>query len=302
MSAAGTPSLADLTDGRGRFGVLAIDHRDSLRAFLSPDDPTAVSAEDLVALKIEMVRTLAPEATGVMLEPEYSVPQVLEAGALPEGVGFTVALEAQGYLGNPEAGPTTLLEGYSIEQARESGASCAKLLLPYRPDRPLAEAQEQVGRRVVEECRRVGLPIVLEPLFYGLEDPAARPGLVLLTASRFAEIGPDLLKLPFPLDTTHDPDPERWRKACGAITDICPMPWVLLSGGGSFDAYADALEVAVVAGAAGFMVGRALWGEAAVAPPDERAEVLEAVVRPRLRRLRELLSLEADPPLVNSLL
>lgn len=296
------PSLADLTDERGRFGVLAIDHRDSLRAFLSPDDPDAISAEKITALKTEMVRVLAPGATGVMLEPEYSVPQVLDAGALPEGVGFTVALEAQGYLGEPEAGPTTLLEGYSVEQAKASGASCAKLLLPYRPDRPLAEAQEQVGREVVEECRRVGLPVVLEPLFYGLDDPSERPGLVLLTASRFGEIGPDLLKLPFPIDTTHDPDPDRWRKACGAITDICPMPWVLLSGGGSFDAYAEALEVAIVAGAAGFMVGRALWGEAALAPAGERAAVLETVVRPRLQRLRDLLTLEADPPLANSLL
>ena len=73
-----------------------------------------------------------------------------------------------------------------------------QLLLPYRPDRPLAEAQEQVGREVVAECNRVGI-LVLEPLFYQLDDPPLRPKLVLGTG-RFAAMSPDLLKLPFPVD------------------------------------------------------------------------------------------------------
>ncbi len=282
-------SLSNLTDANGRFGVFALDHRDALRVFLVPDAPESVSADEITALKIEMVRAVAPEATGVMLEPEYSIPQVIDAGAVPPGMGFTAALESQGYLGNPESGPTTLLEGWSVEQAAASGASCAKLLLPYRPDRPMAEAQEAVGREVVAECRRVGIPVVLEPLFYGLEDPAERPGLVLTTAARFANINPDLLKLPFPVDAGHDPDEDHWFAACRTISEICPMPWVMLSGGGSFETYERQLRVAVAAGGAGFMVGRALWGEAALAPAEERGALLEELVRPRMRRLRAIL-------------
>ncbi len=283
------PSLAALTDEHGRFGVFAIDHRDSLRAFLAPDDPGSISAEEITALKTQMVRAIAPEATGVMLEPEYSIPQVIDAGAIPPGIGFTAALESQGYLGNPEAGPTTLLEGYSIEQARASGASCAKLLLPYRPDRPLSEAQEEVGREVVAECRRVGIPVVLEPLFYGLDNPADRPKMVLTTAVRFAAINPDLLKLPFPVDPAHDTDEDHWFATCRAISETCHMPWAMPSGGGSCESYAAQLEGALAAGAAGFMVGRALWGEAALAPAAERAALLDHLVRPRMRQLRGLL-------------
>ena len=67
------------------------------------------------------------------------------------------------------------------------------------------------------------------------------------------------------------------------------MPWVLLSGGGSFDTYLRQVEVAVKAGGSGFMVGRALWGEAALASPDERPVLLEEVVRPRMRQLREII-------------
>lgn len=287
MSDFGTP-LDRLTNGKRRFGVFAIDHRDSLRAFVRPDDPASLTAAEITDLKVEMVRAVASEATGVMLEPEYSIPQVLEAGVLPAGIGFTAAMEAQGYLGDPEGGPTELLGGWSIEQAAASGASCAKLLLPYRPDRPLAAAQEAVGREVVEAGRRVGLPVVLEPLFYAVEDPSMRPRLVFETAQRFAAIGPDLLKLPFPVDPS-DEDEDHWFAACRAISEIVPMPWVLLSGGGSFEVYARQVEVAVAAGGSGFMVGRALWGEAALAPPADRAVLLHELVRPRMRLLRAII-------------
>ena len=122
-----------LTDSAGRFSILAIDHRDSLREFLAPDAPASIDAASITDLKIEVVESLADLATGVMLEPEYSIPQVLDAGVLPAGVGFLAALEAQGYLDDPEAEPTRLLDGWSPELAKASGASSAKLLLPYRP-------------------------------------------------------------------------------------------------------------------------------------------------------------------------
>ncbi len=280
--------LDNLTNDKRRFGVFAIDHRDSLRAFVRPDDPDSLTGAEITTLKDQMVRAIAPEATGVMLEPEYSIPQLIDAGAVPDGVGFTAALESQGYLADPEKGPTTLLDGWSVEQAKASGASCAKLLLPYRPDRPLAAAQEEVGRQVVAACNRVGIPVVLEPLFYKLDDPSQRPKLVLETAARFAAMQPDLLKLPFPVDPS-DPDQDHWFATCRAISEIATMPWVLLSGGGSFDTYATQVEVAVSAGGSGFMVGRALWGEAALAAPDDRAALLADVVRPRMRRLRALI-------------
>lgn len=287
--AAGTAvSLEQLSNDAGRFAVLAIDHRDSLRRFLSPDDPAALSAGALTALKIEMVTALAGEATGVMLEPEYSIPQVIDAGALPDGVGFLAALEAQGYYDDPGSAVTTILDGWSVEQAAASGAAAAKLLLPYHPDKPNAGAQQDVGASITAECQRVGIPIVLEPLFYDLADPADRPRVVLETARQFAAIGPDLLKLPFPVDTAVTGDRRVWAAVCADVSKTVPMPWALLSGGGSFDDFADQLEVAMVAGCSGFMVGRALWGEAARAEPAERADLLTDLVAPRLRALRAI--------------
>lgn len=280
-------SLEGISD-RGRFAVLAIDHRDSFRAFLQPDDPTALAADTITRLKVELVAVAATAATGVMLESEYSIPQVIDAGALPSGVGFIAALEAQGYMGDLGGRPTELLANWSPEQAREAGASACKLLLPYHPDRPIAAAQQEVARSAVAACHDAGMPLVLEPLFYDLDDPADRPRVVIETATQFSGAGADLLKLPFPVDVTVDDDRDHWHAVCLTVTSLIPTPWVVLSGGGDFDSFAAQVEVARSAGNAGFMVGRALWGDAVRAPENERAPLLE-VVRRRLLQLRALL-------------
>ena len=223
--------IADLADDRGRFSILAIDHRDSLRQFLRPEDPDSLTVEEITALKIEIVDHVGDLATGVMLEPEYSIPQVLDAGVMPPAVGFLAALESQGYLDDPEAAATTVLDGWSVEQAKASGAASAKLLLPYRPDGRLAAEQEAVAQALTAECHAIDFPIALEPLFYGLTEGDDRGAIVVETARRFASMSPDLLKLPYPGD----------RGACEEVTEICaehataerPMPWAMLSGGGS---------------------------------------------------------------------
>ena len=224
-----------------------------------------------------------------MLEPEYSIPQLLD-GTLPAGVGFTAALEAQGYAADPEAAATRVLEGWSVEAAAACGASAAKLLVLYRPDRPHRAAQERVASEILAECRRVGIPLVLEPLFYGLSDPGARRAIVIETVERFAAMDPHLLKLPFPVDPAHEPDRGVWAAACAQITERCHMPWTLLSGGGDYASYRDQVVTAVSAGCSGFMAGRALWGEAALAPPAERSSIISEVVAPRLAELRSLLN------------
>jgi tagatose-1,6-bisphosphate aldolase len=279
--------LHQLRDESGAFRVLAVDHRDSLRSHLAPADPDGVSAATLTAIKVDLVRAISPCASGVMLEPEYSIPQVIDAGALAPGVGFLAALEAQGYLADPSAAPTEILAGWSVEQAAATGAAAAKLLLPYHPDAPLAAAQEAIAAEILDECRRVGIPLVLEPLFYGLSSPADRERVVLVTVERFAAMGPDLLKLPFPIDASGS-DHEVMVEVCERVTSRCSQPWALLSGGGDFESFAAQLAAALEGGCAGFMVGRALWGEAATATPIDRPTVIDEVVLPRWHRLSAL--------------
>lgn len=278
-------SLSDLCDDHGIFRVLAVDHRDSLRFFLEPTAPESVPNELLTSIKSDLVRAVSPFATGVMLEPEYSIPQVIDDGALADGVGFLAALESQGYLGDPGAGPTTILDGWSVGAAAACGAAAAKLLLPYHPDRPLAEAQRAVAAEVLAECRLVGLPLVLEPLFYGVSDAAERARVVMTTVEHFAGTGADLLKLPFPIDPTVVVDHDERVAACAEITVRCEQPWTLLSGGGGFEEFAEQVAAAIEGGGAGFMVGRALWGEAARCPAARRGDVITNTVLPRWHTL-----------------
>jgi len=286
--------LDDLRDESGRFRVLAIDHRDSLRQFLARGrladgaGDGSVTDDQITAMKIELVGAVSPFATGVMLEPEYSIPQVIEAGALASGVGFFAALESQGYLDDPGAGPTTVLEGWSVAAAAASGASCAKVLLPFHPDHPLAVEQERVAVDLLAESHEVGIPLVMEPLFFGLASPEDRLRVVLETAERFAALGPDLLKLPFPVDPLVVTDRAAWLDSCRQVTARCSMPWALLSGGGDFDLFLDQIRVSTEAGCSGFMVGRALWGEWALADEANRPSVIAETVLPRWERLRAI--------------
>ena len=286
--------LDDLRDESGRFRVLAIDHRDSLRQFLARGRPAdgagdgSVTDAQITAMKIELVGAVSPFATGVMLEPEYSIPQVIEAGALASGVGFFAALESQGYLDDPGAGPTTVLEGWSVAAAAASGASCAKVLLPFHPDHPLAVEQERVAVDLLAESHEVGIPLVMEPLFFGLASPEDRLRVVLETAERFAALEPDLLKLPFPVDPLVVTDRAAWLDSCRQVTARCSMPWALLSGGGDFDLFLDQVRVSTEAGCSGFMVGRALWGEWALADEAHRASAIAETVLPRWERLRAI--------------
>src|SRR5258705_4919361 len=162
--------IAGIADPDGGIRVVAIDHRDSLRVLLSPEHPDAIPADKITAFKIDVVAVLASGATGVMLEPEYSVPQVPDAGVLPNGVGFTLALEDQGYLADPGGQRTRVMPGWSVAAAVASGAAAAKLLVPYRPDAPLARAQEDIARHVAAECVALDVPLLIEPLVYVADD------------------------------------------------------------------------------------------------------------------------------------
>jgi tagatose-1,6-bisphosphate aldolase len=163
-----------------------------------------------------------------------------------------------------------------------------KLLLPYRPEAPLAAAQEAVAKQVIADSQSAGIPLVLEPLPWGLDTPNDHAELIVTIIERFAALEPALLKVPFPGKGLADLSVSR--RACAAINERCTMPWAVLSGGGTFESFEEQLTMAVSAGCSGYMVGRALWGEAATASPADRPLLLKELVRPRLARLNRVVA------------
>jgi tagatose 1,6-diphosphate aldolase len=292
--------LAATSSPEGVFRVLAIDHRDSLRVEISPNEPEAVSRATITGLKLDLLRLLGGDATAVMLEPEYSIGQAIMTRTLPGSVGFIAAIEAQGYLGDPAVRRTSLLEGWSVEKAKRAGASAIKFLVLYRPDAgAVTDQQDVLIRQVVADCARYDLPLFLEPFPYRLDgeprvDSAEyakiRPRVVIETVQRLGTLGAEVLKVPFPVDTRHETDRLRWAEACAEMDEAATVPWVLLSGGDPFELFRDQVRIACEAGASGFLAGRALWRESVTAPPELRANVIDRVIRPRFAELSRLAS------------
>lgn len=282
----------------GVFTILAIDHRDSMRVVLNPDDPQAIAAARLTAVKLDLLRSLVDGATAVMLEPEFSAAQAISARALPGHVGFLAAIEAQGYLGDPTARQTSLLDGWGVAKAKRLGASGIKLLVLYRPDAgAVTEAQDLMIGSVVAECARHDIPLFLEPLAYAIEPgsstdspefAAKRRRIVVETVRRLGALHPEILKVQFPIDTRFETDRAVWVDACEELNEAAPVPWALLSGGDPYELFREQVQIACRAGASGFMVGRALWGDYLRAAPADQPAMMEDVLRPRFAELRAL--------------
>jgi tagatose 1,6-diphosphate aldolase len=274
---------------RGTFTVLALDHRQNLRKELRPDDPAAVSYEEMVDFKRAVARALAETATGTLLDPEIGAAQCIADGSLPGRAGLIVAIEATGYEGPATARVSRVLPGWSVEQAKRMGASAAKLLVYYHPDAANAADQERLVAGVAAACRASDLALFVEPLGF---DPVTggrlagegRRACVVATARRLMALGGDVLKAEFPYDPGVT-DEGAWADACAELDAASPVPWVLLSGGVDDATFERQVAAACRAGASGVLVGRSVWAPAAALAPAERDAWLAGEGRARLARL-----------------
>ena len=234
-----------------------------------------VSAETMAETKARIVDAVAAVASGALLDHDA-------ARRRPDGFGALVPLERQGH-DTLDGGRLTELE-FSAADALAVGADGCKLLVHYRADhRASAARQRDLVSRAAEDCRRNGLPLVVEPLVYRLdgEDEDAHKDefadLVVAGAEDLAGAGMDMLKLQYPGDGA----------VCERLTvAAAPLPWVLLGGGDvEPEAFAVELETASRAGASGFMAGRTVWGGALGLPPGDQPRWLAEHARPLFERL-----------------
>lgn len=288
-------SLQACATPQGIFTILAADHRDALRAMIAPEAPQRAAAETLTDIKLAIVHHLAAAASAVLLDPLYGAAQAVVGGHLPGAVGLLCALEEQGYLGEAASRRTPLLADWGVEKAKRLGANGVKMLLFYHPEAgAAAEAQEQLVASIADDCRRYDLPFFLEPIAYAL-DPQIKKGspefarlrrrIVIESVRRLSALGPEVMKVEFPVDAAHETDPRLWAEACAEVNEASAVPWTLLSAGEPFETFKAQLRAACSAGCSGFVAGRALWREAVGLSGDERRRFLTG---PALQRLREL--------------
>jgi tagatose 1,6-diphosphate aldolase len=290
--------LSATSSSQGIFTILALDHRQSFVKMLQPSNPPSVSYADVVAAKSDVVSVLSPHASAVLLDPVYSAAQLTANGALPGKTGLLVAVEETGYTGAEIARVSSLLPSWSVEKSKRMGAQAVKLLIYYHPDAGiLVQKQESLVRQVIEDCRQYDLLLFLEALSYSIDPQAdknstpfasSRPRVIAETARRLGRLGPDILKLEFPVDSEHDMNESNWLKACEAISEDITCPWTVLSGGASYDIFVKQVSAACRGGASGTIAGRAVWQEGIPLSSEQRQTWLREIGARRLDELTEI--------------
>jgi tagatose 1,6-diphosphate aldolase len=270
-------SLGPIATENGVFCVLALDHRDAMRNAFRRAGIKDVSPEAMLRTKTRIAEAIVGCASGILLD------HATAAATQRNGTGLLVPLERQGH--QPlEGGRLNELE-YTATKAAAVGADGCKLLLHYRADHhPTASKQRELVARAAEDCHRHGLPLVLEPLVYRLEDESQNTyeanfsDYTVAGATDLATSGTDLLKLQYPGSRT----------ACEQLTAAAsPLPWALLGGSEvAGDEFSVQLEAACRAGASGFLTGRTIWSGALGLPDPEQQKWLAEVARPLFDRLR----------------
>jgi tagatose-1,6-bisphosphate aldolase len=286
------PTLDPIANEDGCLAVLAMDQRATLRRMLDGAGTPSTDA-DLSAFKVDVVRTLAPLASGVLLDADFGIGPVRDAGALPDDVGLLVAAEPVTRAKWNDEPRTTVDPERGARYVLGHSGDALKFLVQWRPDRPVRPdepdlAQEALGATatVIADCAEAGVPSVIEPLIARLPgEPAFTPEtagpIVIDSAERMAALGPDLLKLEWPGSA----------EGCRRITEaLGSVPWTLLSAGVGIDEFTDRVEIALDAGAVGFIAGRAIWGEAVTLEGEERISFLQETAVPRLAGLCDVLA------------
>ena len=255
-----------------------------------------MSFEEVVESKLEMIAELSKHATSVLADPVWELRPEHRHRALPGDVGVISGIEDLYY--SPATSPVgfdtelRLKEGWDPAKLSALGADAAKLVVFHREDGAAADIahQHEVVAQVARECHAVGLPLIVEPLWFpvageDLEDPAVREA-----GAAASQLGG---QLPRGRGGHHEggvprPRPHRPRRvppACADLDAAVDGPWVLLSAGVTFEGFRTQVDVAADHGCSGFMAGRAIWGDAVgrLAPQDRGSGAALAA-----RRLDEL--------------
>lgn len=275
-------ALQQLTTDDGLLAIVANDQRRSLVS-LRERAGLPTTAEELRALKADIVEALGPDASGVLLDPEFALPALVDEGVVPRDTGILVAAERSG----PHDVDGLRVADMMLTPAdvRRLGGTAAKLLVYIRPDHEDADGPN--GRLVsslADACAAANLLLVVEVLCYRMsdEDPAVyerrRPDLGFEAALLVESCGAKVLKLESPGSES----------SSRRLTDALQVPWAVLSAGVDHETFKTTLREALAGGASGFIAGRSLWKEAALLGRAERREFLLGEGR---RRLAELIAL-----------
>ncbi|MBX6356145.1 MAG: hypothetical protein IRZ05_09875, partial [Micromonosporaceae bacterium] len=262
--------LTRLATTDGFLCIAAMDHPENY-VELFDKDVSRVPHETVVRSKLELAAELARHASGLLLDPVWSLGPAIATRTLPGTVGLVAPIEQLTYTGSGFALDTRLRPKWTPEKIAKLGVDGIKLYLSYRADLPeVAAEQRKLVADLVSTCRTLQMPLIVEPIWYPLpgEDPAEsavqrqRAAAIVAAAAEFSLLGVDVLKVQFPGSVASAAQRASAQAAARDLAAGVGVPWVLLSEGAGFDDFAVQMEIAARAGASGYIAGRAVWGDA----------------------------------------
>jgi sulfofructosephosphate aldolase len=278
-------AVQQISTAAGRFAIIAADHGQPLVDMLEGLGLSS-APEEQRAFKADLVDTVGRDASAVLLDPDVSLPDIVDRGLLARDVGLLVRIEADGADIRDGLRQSQLIAGLGAPGARARGATAAKVMVFLRADREDLDGHAAaMVRAALEDCRRADLLCVIELMTYRLDDEAPeqfdarREDLVVEGAVLLQECGAKLLKLEYPGSAS----------ACRRVTDAIDVPWAVLSAGVDHAAFCEQLRAAMDGGADGFIAGRSLWKEAVGRPGPERRSFLDGVARRRFDEMLEII-------------
>lgn len=263
-----------LFTSEGKFFMLALDHRESIKKLMKPGDPGSVSNEAIIDLKAAIIQSVIDQVSGVLVDPEWGL-KAYQNRTKP----FLLPLEKSGYI-NQNWERISELQ-YSVQELIDLGASGAKLLLYFNPNASSRETQLATARKVLDECKRLNMPFFLEIITYEPQGQWERSSLVLGSLEKLLAAGvhPDVYKLEYA---------GNFERCCEVTKLIGGTPWILLTRGDTFEVFKSNLEQAVRAGAKGFLAGRALWQEVCEMSGEDRQRFLKETLPKRFRTIAKI--------------
>ncbi|WP_282610053.1 tagatose 1,6-diphosphate aldolase [Pelagibius sp. Alg239-R121] len=280
-------SLRRLADAQGRFKMVAVDQRPPIMNLIASEKGVETAPDkDVSAIKETLTRSLAPQASAMLLDPIWAYSDAVRH--VHPGQGLIVTLEDHRFEETIGGRKSASITDWSVEKIKRMGADAVKVLAWYRPDADpeICAHQQAYVEEIGQACARHDICFLFELLVYPLsgegdqtrdyrEHKVKRPQNVIDSVRTFADpkYGVDIFKLESPIPASEVPDPnsaeaascQKWFDELG---EAAGRPWVMLSAGADQSSFKNVLSYAYRAGASGFLAGRAIWWQAMQRYPD----------------------------------
>lgn len=264
--------------------MVAVDQREALRGMYQAKGMEVVSDQTLTDFKVSVARELSHLASGLLVDLDFGLRQIVEADALAKNCGLIAAADLLIGPAGGAATDTAIDDRVNPAEMKKLGAVAMKLLILYRADED-PQVRALMAKEFSDSCKEHGLisliEIIVKPPKSGGDFDRERE--IVAAAKEASTWDFDLYKaeVPFGAKASDSEVSSVYQK----MHDAIGKPWVVLSNGVAKEDFERAVSLACKSGAQGFLAGRAVWADV-VGDGDERSS-LRNVSAPRLQSFIE---------------